>query len=91
MAQGRNSTAAARTVAPRAARSASSPAASQTNGHVVYLTEAQAAKYVDRQARRLLGVPSLRAFAMLDGGELQGTQAEAELSLLRGLVSKSRR
>jgi hypothetical protein len=59
-------------------------------GGVVYMSGPEARQYVDRQARRLLGVSSARAFSMVDSGELSGTQAEAELSLLRGLVSKSR-
>jgi hypothetical protein len=58
----------------------------QTNG-VVYMTRPEAQQYVDRQAQRLLGVSSAHAFGMLDRGELRGTMAEAQLSLLRGLVA----
>jgi hypothetical protein len=48
---------------------------------VIYLTDVPG--YIEQRANRLLGVPSVEAFARLDRGELRGTRAEAELTSLR--------
>jgi hypothetical protein len=51
------------------------------------LTAAEAAALAEEGAHEILGVSAEEAFAMLERGELDGTVAEAEISMLRSLVS----
>lgn len=51
-------------------------------------SQEDAAALADVRSQRLLGVPSSVAFRMLQRGELKGTVAEAELSLLQRIVKQ---
>lgn len=59
------------------------------NGYRSALTHRQAEELVEQEARLLLNVSREEAFEKLDRGELEGTAVEAELSMLRFLVSPS--
>lgn len=59
----------------------------RNNGGVVYLSDQEARKYVESEARRLLGVSSAAAFAKVESGAIRGTRAEAELRSLRDLIA----
>lgn len=61
------------------------PAKSQKPA-VQYLTQKGAEALAEREARAILGVSKEEAFARLDRGELRGTIAEAELTMLRALI-----
>jgi hypothetical protein len=52
------------------------------------MTRAQVRKLADREAKQMLSVSGAVAFQMLDRGDLDGTMAEAEFSMLRFLMSK---
>lgn len=54
--------------------------------HDIELTRAQLEALAEREARELLGVSAGEALAKLDRGELRGTIAEAEFSMLRSLL-----
>lgn len=56
------------------------------HGAIRRLSQRQAENLAERQARAMLCVSRDEAFAMLDRGELRGTIAEAELSILRALI-----
>jgi len=50
-------------------------------------TDEQLAKLANAQAHSMLGVSWDQAAAMLDRGDLDGTAAEAELKMLRFMLS----
>lgn len=53
-----------------------------------YVSPAEARAIAERQADEILGVSLEDAFEMLDRGELEGTAAEAEFSMLRFLIEQ---
>ncbi len=53
-----------------------------------YVSPAEARAIAERQADEILGVSLKEAFEMLDRGELEGTAAEAEFSMLRFLIEQ---
>jgi hypothetical protein len=57
------------------------------NGVRPALSPRQANELVEREVRALLGVSRDEAFEMLERGDLDGTAAEAEVSMLKFLVS----
>jgi hypothetical protein len=58
------------------------------NGGRRALSPRQATELAERETRELLDVSSKDAFEMLERGELDGTAAEAEVSMLRFLVAR---
>jgi hypothetical protein len=57
------------------------------SGAVVVRTRKQLEERAEKVAQDLLGVSSVRAFKMLDGGKLRGTLAEAALTPIRDLLA----
>jgi hypothetical protein len=53
-----------------------------------YVSYAEALSIAEREADEILGVSVEEAFQMLDRGDLAGTIAEAEFSMLRFLVNQ---
>lgn len=59
----------------------------EKNGTRPALSPRQAIELAERETRALLGVSSEEAFEMLERGDLDGTAAEAEVSMLKFLVA----
>ncbi len=56
------------------------------------MTTKEVRQMADREAKSMLSVPSAaHAFKMLERGELRGTVAEAELSMLRAMIKGKRK
>jgi hypothetical protein len=53
-----------------------------------YVSHAEAISIAEREAAEILDVSLEEAFQMLDRGDLAGTIAEAEFSMLRFLIDR---
>jgi hypothetical protein len=57
----------------------------------IVLTRAQLRAHAEREAKSMLGVSAKRAFRMLDTGELRGTIAACEMSMLRYMLESGQK